>query len=254
MSSSSSPPPLTIHHLHISQSERIVWLCEELAIPYTLKTYRRDPLLSPAPLAALTPQKSAPVMTTTNPVTGVEFNMAESGAIAAYIDSVFGGARLSLDAAHANYPDFLFWFHYANGTLMPAFGRLLSGAWLQPSPDNPFPKSLLAGLRKHLGAVDARLATTGAFLAGDRFTLADVLTVWSLTTGRQWTPANLSAYPAILAYLQRIGSREAYQRAMDKAEPGLDWRQGLTAEGPELFPAYRQMLDQTGIDLTQWKI
>ncbi|KIW85893.1 hypothetical protein Z517_01286 [Fonsecaea pedrosoi CBS 271.37] len=245
---------LTVHHLHISQSERIVWLCEELGIAYTLKTYTRDPILAPAALAALTPQKSAPVMTTTNRVTGKEFNMAESGAIAAYIDGVFGSGALSLEAAHENYADFLFWFHYANATLGAAFFRVMSAAWLQPDPDNAFAKSIPANVHKHLAAVEARLATTGAFLAGDQFTLADIMTVWTLTTGRQWTPTDLSSYPAILAYLQRIGSREAYQRAMDKAEPGLDWRQGLTAAGPELFPPYRQMLGQMGIDIAKLKI
>ncbi|KIX92176.1 uncharacterized protein Z520_12057 [Fonsecaea multimorphosa CBS 102226] len=244
---------LTIHHLHIAQSERIVWLCEELGIPYTLKTYTRDPIFAPPDLAALTPQKSAPVMTTTNAVTGAEFNMSESGAIAAYIDGVFGGNKLSLGPEHENYADFLFWFHYANSSLSGAFFRLLTAALLKPAPDNPFRKTLGAGLHKHLAALDARLAVTNAFLAGDQLTLADIMTVWSLTNGRQWNPTDLSPYPAILAYLQRIGAREAYQRAMEKAEPGLDWRQGLTAQGPDVFPPFRQMLSQMGVDLAQLK-
>ncbi|KIW31785.1 uncharacterized protein PV07_03377 [Cladophialophora immunda] len=244
---------LTVHHLHISQSERIVWLCEELGIPYTLQTYTRDPILAPAALAALTPQKSAPVMTATNRVTGAEFSMSESGAIAAYIDGVFGDGRLSLGPTHENYADFLFWFHHANATLGAAFFRAMTATLLRPAPDNTFAQSIRPALHKHLAAVDARLAATGAFLAGDRLTLADIMTVWSLTTGRQWSPTDLSAYPAILAYLQRIAAREAYQRAVEKAEPGLDWRRGLTAEGPEVFPPYAQMLGQMGIDVAQLK-
>ncbi|EXJ71681.1 uncharacterized protein A1O5_05489 [Cladophialophora psammophila CBS 110553] len=244
---------LTVHHLHISQSERIVWLCEELEIPYVLKTYRRSPIFAPADLAALTPQRSAPVITTTNAVTGVEFNMSESGAIAEYINSIFGHNRLSLAPTHENYPDYVFWFHFASASLALAFFRKMNAALLQPAADNAFAKAIGAGLHKHLAAVDARLAHTGAYLVGEHFTLADIMTAWSLTTGRQWHPADLSAYPAILAYLQRIAAREGYRRAMDKAEPGLDWRQALTAQGPEVFPAYRQLLDQMGIDAAQLK-
>jgi glutathione S-transferase len=110
--------------------------------------------------------------------------------------------------------------------------------------DDPTPvlKSILASAHKHLSALNAQLEKTGAWIAGDDFTLADIMTIWNLTTGRQWNSIDLSEYHAILAYLQRISQREGYQRFIAKAEEGLDWKKGLTGPGPDLFGPYVQML------------
>ena len=85
---------LTVHHLHRSQSERIVWLCEELGIPYELKCYKRDPvtILAPPELKALHPMGAAPVITDDRLV------LAESAAIVEYIIAKHGGGRLALEA------------------------------------------------------------------------------------------------------------------------------------------------------------
>lgn len=244
-------PPLTVHHLHISQSERIVFLCEELSIPYTLKEYTRAPIFSPPDLAALTPQKSAPVITTTNPATGAEFNMSESGAIAEYINTIYGGGKLALKPDHENYPDYLFWFHYANASLGPSFFRKMSTAMIDPTGNNPITQAIGAGIHKHLAAANTQLEKTGGYLAGKDFTLADIMTVWSLTTGRQWYQVDLSAYPAILAYLERVAKREGYQRAIEKAEPGIDWKVELTGKGPAMFGPYKEMLSKMGVDASK---
>ncbi|KAJ9607898.1 hypothetical protein H2200_007977 [Cladophialophora chaetospira] len=244
----SQSPPLTVHHLHISQSERIVFLCEELSIPYELKTYTRAPIFSPSDLAALTPQKSAPVITTKNPVTGVEFNMSESGAIAEYINTIYGDGKLALKPDHENYADYLFWFHYSNASLGPSLSRVMLTTMLDPAGTNPMGQAIAAGAHKHLSAANAQLEKTGAYLAGKDFTLADVMTMWNLTTGRQWNQVDFSGYPAILAYLERVSKREAYQRAMEKAEPGIDWKVALTGKGPEMFGPYREMLSKMGVD------
>jgi glutathione S-transferase len=234
---------LTIHHLHVSQSERIVWLCEELDVPYSLKDYTRAPLLSPPELAALTSQKSAPVLTTANPTTGVQFNMSESAAIAEYINTVHGGGKLALKPDHENYPDYLFWFHFANGTLQPAFMRKLSLQLLGAPMDTPIAQSLAGGAQKALANINARLETTGAYLAGEDLTLADIMSVWTLGTQRQWGPMDLSDYPAILACLQRIGEKTRYGRGMEKAEPAYDWKKNLTKEGPEMFGPLKDLIE-----------
>jgi glutathione S-transferase len=239
--------------LHISQSERIVFLCEELDIPYTLKTYTRAPIFAPADLAALTPQRSAPVITTTNPVTGVEFNMSESGAIAEYINTIHGAGKLALKPDHANYADYVFWFHYANASLGPSFFRKMMALMMDPAGSTPSSQSVMAGIHKHLSATNARLESTRAYLAGEDFTLADVMVMWSLTTGRQWYQVDLSPYPAVLAYLGRVAQRDGYQRAIAKAEPGLDWTTGLTGESPELFGPYRELLVKMGVDVDALK-
>jgi len=240
--------PPTIHHLHISQSERITWLCEELGIQYTLKTYTRAPLLSPPELAALTPMKSAPALTDTNPITGAEFTMSETAAIAEYLIHVHGGGRLTLKPGHKNYADYLFWFHWANGSMQPATTRRMTAKLMKPAPDNAFYPWTEESIHKCLATMEARLTETGAWLAGDDFTAADIMNVWGLTTGRMWCHIDLSPYPAVLAYLQRVGQREKYQVAMTKGDPDVDWRKGLTAKGNDLFPPLVELQRSMGID------
>ena len=84
---------LTVHHLGISQSDRIVWLCEELAIPYRLIRYERDPKTQFAPpeYRALTPFGTAPA------ITDGDLTLGESGAIIEYIIAKHGGGRLAID-------------------------------------------------------------------------------------------------------------------------------------------------------------
>ncbi|MBC7435296.1 MAG: glutathione S-transferase, partial [Bdellovibrionales bacterium] len=110
---------LTIHHLGKSQSERIIWLCEELEMPYELKRYDRDPvsILAPADYKKLHPIGAAPVMTEGDLV------LAESGAIVQYIMARHGGGRLELAPTHPDFAQYLYWFHFANGNLQPNMGR-----------------------------------------------------------------------------------------------------------------------------------
>src|SRR6186713_1278001 len=122
-----SPAPITIHHLHISQSERIVWLAEELELEYTLQLHTRDPVFSPPALVALTPQGSAPILTTTTAATGRPLQLGESNAIAEYLLNREGAynasGRLTLTPTHDDYGAYLFWLHFANGSLQPALAR-----------------------------------------------------------------------------------------------------------------------------------
>jgi glutathione S-transferase len=96
---------LTIHHLQVSQSERIIWLCEELGVPYELKLYQRSPLLSPPDLADLHPMKAAPVIddTTVDP----PVRLAESPAVIEYIIQRHGGGRLALGKDHKDYAQYV---------------------------------------------------------------------------------------------------------------------------------------------------
>src|SRR5690349_12908391 len=124
---------LTVHHLGRSQSERIVWLCEELEIPYELKTYARDAktMLAPPDYKALHPIGSAPVIRDGDVV------LAESAAIVDYIVARRGQGRLVLRADDPGFASFLYWFHFANGTLQPGLGRLMLLNRLTLAEDNP---------------------------------------------------------------------------------------------------------------------
>jgi glutathione S-transferase len=207
---------LTVHHLGRSQSERIVWLCEELGIPYELRRYERDPvtILAPPEYKALHPGGAAPV------ITDGELVLAESGAIVEYIIARHGGGRLAPPPDHPGFADYLYWFHFANGTLQPAMGRMMVLRRLDLPGDHPVLLAVGGRLERALGLVEARLG--GAeWLAGGEFTAADVMSVFSLATMRLFMPVDLAPYPGILAYLRRVGAREAYRRAMEKGDPGM---------------------------------
>ena len=207
---------MIVHHLGKSQSERIVWLCEELGIPYDLRVYDRDPVtrLAPPEYKALHPMGAAPV------ITDGDLVLAESGAIIEYIVAKHGKGRLTLAPDHPDFAQFLFWFHFANGTLQPATGRNMILSRLKLPNDNPILRAMKGRLDLALGLVEARLAMS-AFLAGSEFTTADIMVVFTLTTMRLFLPFDLAPYPAILAYLQRIGARPAYRRTMQKGDPDM---------------------------------
>ena len=207
---------LTIHHLGLSQSERVVWLCEELGVPYELVHYRRDPktLLAPPEFKALHPSGTAPVITDGAVV------LAESGAVMEYVMARHGAGTLAPGADQPNFADYLFWLHFANGTLQPAMGRLLMLRRVSPPEGEPTLLAMQGRLDRALGLLEARLGAV-PYLAGDALTAADIMTVFSLSTMRHFLPVDLTPYPAILAYLQRIGGREAYGRAMRRADPDV---------------------------------
>lgn len=207
---------LKIHHLGHSQSERIVWLCEELALPYELVHHTRDAItrLSPPSLTALHPLGAAPL------IEDGELQLAESAAIVEYLIVKYGGGRLKLGPDHPHYAAYLYWFHFANGNLQPVLGRVMMLTRAKLPASHPVLASVQGRLDKVLALLEARLAEV-AYLAGDDFTAADIMSVFSLTTMRLFQPFDLAPYPSIRAYLQRIGGRPAYRRAMAKGDPDL---------------------------------
>jgi glutathione S-transferase len=207
---------IVVHHLGISQSDRIVWLCEELGIPFELKHYQRDPQtrLAPAEYRALTPFGTAPV------ITDGDLTLGESGAIVEYIIQTYGAGRLTVRPGQPGYADYLFWLHFANGSLMPAAMVDLIAQMIDPKGENPLLGLLRDRLNRAYGQIEARLGET-LYLASDAFTAADIMSVFGLTTMRMFAPRDLGPYPNIKAYLQRIGERSAFQTAMAKADPGF---------------------------------
>ena len=206
---------LVVHHLGISQSDRIVWLCEELAIPYELIRYERDPVtrLAPAAYRTLHPFGTAPVITDGDVVLG------ESGAIIEYLIARHGDGRLALTAEDPAFPDYLFWFHFANGSVMPSCMLDLVARTMGDAATT----GALGALRERSGRafamIETRLATVPWF-AGAEFTAADIIMLFPLSTMRAFAPRDLTPFPHIRAYLARVAARPAYQRAMAKADPG----------------------------------
>jgi glutathione S-transferase len=205
---------LTVHHLKASQSERIVWLCEELGIPYELKIYPREPDgAAPPSYKALHPQGTAPTVTDGNVV------LAETGAIVDYILARHGGGRLVVSPQAPNFPDYLYWLHFGNGFFVPS--AMMSIAASRIAGDNKQAAQRFAG-RQELAyrLSEARLGHVPYF-AGTEFTAADIMMVFPLTTMRAITGRSLDDSPNLRAYLKRTGERPAYRRAMEKSDPGM---------------------------------
>lgn len=207
---------LVVHHLGVSQSERIVWLCEELGIDYTLKVYDRDAVtrLAPAEYKALHPVGTAPV------ITDGEVVLGESGAIMEYIIGKYGQGRLAVGPDSPNFADYLYWMHFTNASLISSeMIRIVTGALGIPADD---PRLAFSRSRADtaFALVEQRLGEADYF-AGAEFSAADIMMVFALTTMRVFAPRDLAPYPNIRAYLQRIGARPSYQRAMAKGDPGM---------------------------------
>ncbi|MDQ2822526.1 MAG: glutathione S-transferase family protein [Pseudomonadota bacterium] len=209
---------IKIHHLGHSQSERIVWLCEEMNIPYELVRYTRDPVtrLSPPALRALHPLGAAPVIEDGNVM------LAESAAIVEYLAVMYGAdyPLMKPGPSHAHYPDYLYWFHFANGNLQSTLARLMTVTRATLPAGHPVLTSVQDRFTRILELLEERLAVV-PWLAGAEFTLADIMSVFSLTTMRLFQPVDLAPWPHIRAYLARIGARPAYQRAMARSDPDL---------------------------------
>ncbi|KAK6008821.1 hypothetical protein QM012_000724 [Aureobasidium pullulans] len=204
---------LTVHHMRVSQSERVVWLCEELGIEYNLQLHRRDPFFSPQSLKDLTAIGTAPVIQD-GPLT-----MGESAACIEYIIHKHGSGRLALPPSHPEYADYVYWFHYANGSLQPGVSRLMSLKSAGVDKDNETFKRYTTRMEQYLKHMDEYLAQPGKeWLAGKEFTAADVMTVFTLTTMRTFYGFDLSAYEHILGYLRRVVERSGYKRYREKGE------------------------------------
>ena len=205
---------LTVHHLASSQSERIVWLCEELGIDYAFKRYERreDNHMAPDEYKALHPMGTAPV------ITDGDLHLAESGAIIEYIAGKYGDWGLTPGPQHPDFAQHQYFFHFANGTFMTnvmmEMAAHYAGATQPPA---------LAQDRKTRAwdLVEDQLGKTD-YLGGAQLTTADIMMGFPLTTMRMHGPFPIDDRPNTQAYLQRIGKREAYRRAFAKAEPGLE--------------------------------
>ncbi|KAL1305884.1 hypothetical protein AAFC00_004031 [Neodothiora populina] len=214
---------LTVHHLQVSQSERLVWLCEELNIPYDLKIHKRDPIFSPQSIKDLHALGTAPI------IQDGDLTLSETAACAEWIMYKHGNGRLALPPNHANYADYLFFFHFSQGSLQPMIGRLMVLQLAGVGADNPTAKTMHHKMAQQLKYLDDHLEKPhNTWLAGQDFSAADIMTVFTLTTMRSLYSLDLSEYKNVLAWLGRCTKREAYVRAHEKGDPGLE----LMIDGP----------------------
>jgi len=218
-----SPIIITVHHLNNSRSQRVLWLLEELGLPYEIKHYQRDAktMLAPPELRAVHPLGKSPV------ITDGALTVAESGAIIEYLVDRYGAGRLKPAADSPAALRYRYWMHYAEGSAMPPllmkliFNRIESGP--MPFFIKPIAKGIAAKVKSsfiqpqidaHMNFIEAELAASGWF-AGAEFTAADVQMSFPLEAAAQRGGAS-AKQPRISAFLQRIHARPAYQRALER--------------------------------------
>ncbi len=208
---------ITIYHMENSRSERIIWLMEELGLPYEMERFKREStMLAPTSLKSIHPFGKIPIIRDGDTVVG------ESGAIVEYIIHRHGGGRLSVPPASPDYPRYLQWMHFAEGSAMPQLIlQLYLCAGFVPGIDQESPAILQVKARSHelLQYIDGELAHFPYF-AGPEFSGADIMMGYvatGLETG--YIQADMTRYPNIKAYVGRIGERPAYKKAMAIAAP-----------------------------------
>jgi glutathione S-transferase len=187
---------------------------EELGLAYELSRHQREPNgAAPEALKAIHPLGKAPL------IRDGETVLAESGAIVDYIVHRYGNDRLAVQPHAAEYARYLYWLHFAEGSLMSLLLIALVLSRVPEASASPAGTRLLARMKQMLAYVDAELAA-GPYFAGAAFTAADVMMLFPFTTMRLFLDYDLAPYPNILAYLKRIEARPAYRKAMALAEPG----------------------------------
>ena len=214
---------LVVHHLNNSRSQRVLWLLEELGVPYEVKRYERDAktMLAPPSLLAIHPLGKSPV------IVDDDVTVAESGAIIEYLVGKYGDGRLLPPAGTAQRLRYTYWLHYAEGSAMTPLLLKLVFDRVATNPA-PWPVSAIArriaatvsnafiapNLKRHFDYIEAEL-NSHTWFAGEEFTAADIQMSFPLEIA---VPrAGLSASrPKSISFLERIRARDAYKRALER--------------------------------------
>lgn len=217
---------ITVHHLNNSRSQRVLWLLEELGLPYEIQHYQRDPqtMLAPPELRAVHPLGKSPV------ITDGDVTVAESGAIIEYLVGSYGRGRLVPAAGTPDMRRWTYWLHFAEGSAMsPLLMKLVFGR-IQTAPMPFFVKPIAKGIaakvlstfvdpniRSQLDYMEAEL-TQRAWFAGDEFSAADIQMSFPVEAAAQRAGLNASR-PHLMAWLKRIHARPAYRQALARGGP-----------------------------------
>ncbi|HET7669410.1 MAG TPA: glutathione S-transferase family protein [Burkholderiales bacterium] len=218
---------IVVHHLNNSRSQRIVWLLEELAVPYRIEQHRRDAKtnLAPPALKAVHPLGKAPV------IQDGELVVAESGAIVEYLVERYGKGRLVPERGTAEHARYLQWMHFAEGTLML---HLVARMYLGRVTDGPHPvRTRVDGMvSDEIDFVERELSRS-EHLAGAQFTAADVQMMFPLEFAAFYDLI-ADRHPRTRHYVARMQARPAYRRAIDKG--GAYAFEPQSAAGAAPFP------------------
>ena len=215
---------LTVHHLNNSRSQRVLWLLEELGLPYEIVLYQRQAdMRAPKDLRAIHPLGKSPVITDGGKT------IAESGAIVEYIVGTYGDGRLIPAPDTPERLRYTYWLHYAEGSAMPLLLLKLlfnimpkrAPALLRPVVRKVSSQALTTlvnpQLKQHMSFWESEL-TKNEWFAGDAFTAADIQMSFPLEAAAARGGLE-QGHPAAMAFLERIHARPAYQRALERGGP-----------------------------------
>ncbi|WP_157272115.1 glutathione S-transferase [Azohydromonas aeria] len=214
---------LTVHHLENSRSQRVLWLLEELDLPYEVRRYARDPatMLAPAELRAVHPLGKAPVLTDGAQV------VAETGAIVEYLLDRAGGQRLRPAPGTPEFLRYRYWLHFAEGSAMPPLLLKLVFDRVASAPMPFFVRPVARGIARRVLAsfvmpnIEAQLdfmeaeLERDAWFAGPELTAADVMMSFPLEAAAQRGGLD-AGHPRLMEFLKRIHERPAYRRALER--------------------------------------
>ena len=201
---------ITVHHLNDSRSHRILWLMEELGVPYEIRRYQRlQTRLAPPELAAIHPVGKSPV------ITDAGKTVYESGAIIDYVIRRHGKGKLQPDPATPAYDDYQMWLHYAEGSAMLPLMLNLYVSRLGEG-GAPLHARIESEIANHLGYVDAHLKGR-QFLLGDQFSGADINMSFVAEIAEVF--GKRAAFPNFDAWIRRLHERPAYKIALEKNGP-----------------------------------
>ena len=205
---------IIVHHLENSRSQRVLWMLEELGLPYEVKRYQRDKqtMLAPPELKRVHPLGKSPVIVDTDDGNRV---VAETGAIVEYLVAK-ADERLGAPAHREAALRYRFWLHYAEGSLMtPLFAKLVLSR--VPLFGKSAQKRIQPMIDVHLDYVESELAQRPWF-AGDQLTGADIMMSFPLEAARARGGLDASR-PATIAWLDKVHARPAYQAALKAGGP-----------------------------------
>ena len=200
---------IVVHHLNDSRSQRVLWLLEELGLPYEIRHYARDATtrLAPPELMAIHPLGKSPVLQDEGRT------IIESGAIVDYLIRRHGQGRLQPAAGSDDFEAYNQWLHYAEGSAMlPLMLKLYTSRLGDAAA--PLGPRIESELANHLGYVNRSLEGRD-YLVGDSLTGADIQMSFVGEAARGLR----ASYPAMDAWIKRLQARPAYQRALTRGGP-----------------------------------
>lgn len=201
---------IVVHHLNDSRSHRILWLMEELGLPYEIKRYQRlETRLAPPELKSIHPVGKSPVISDGGKT------IYESGAIIDYVIRRHGKGKLQPDPATPAYDDYQMWLHYAEGSAMLPLMLNLYVSRLGEG-GKPLHERIESEIANHLGYVDAQLKGR-QFLVGDQLSGADINMSFVAEIAEIF--GKRAAFPNFDAWIRRLHERPAYKIALEKNGP-----------------------------------